>query len=208
LDTLTIERAPLASLVPDPANARSHGPDNLASIVASLRRFGQAEPLIVQQGTNVVIAGNGRLAAKKELGWTDCDVVYLDVDSMDATALGIALNRTADLAGWDDEVLAKLLTQLAADDALEGVGFTEEQLGLLLRSLEDEPTLADRGPSEPPENPVAETGDLWLLGDHRLLCGDSTSVENMARLMGDANASLLVTDPPYLVDYQGEGWDG
>jgi ParB-like chromosome segregation protein Spo0J len=106
LDTLTIERAPLTSLVPDPSNARSHGLDNLASIVASLRRFGQAEPLIVQQGTSVVIAGNGRLSAMKELGWTECDVVYLDVDSMDATALGIALNRTADLAGWDDEVLA------------------------------------------------------------------------------------------------------
>jgi ParB-like chromosome segregation protein Spo0J len=111
LDTLTIERAPLTTLVPDPANARSHGPDNLASIVASLRRFGQAEPLIVQHGTNVVIAGNGRLAAMRELGWTECDVVFLDVDSMDATALGIALNRTADLAGWDDEILAKLLTR-------------------------------------------------------------------------------------------------
>jgi DNA modification methylase len=135
-------------------------------------------------------------------------VVFLDVDSMDATALGIALNRTADLAGWDDEILAKLLTQLAADDALEGVGFTEEQLGLLLRSLEDEPTLADPGPSEPPENPVSRTGDLWLLGDHRLLCGDSTSPEDMSRLMGDTKASLLATDPPYLVDYQGEGWDG
>ncbi len=102
---LTVRRVPLESLHLDPANAREHGPENLEAIVASLQRFGQAEPLIIQESTGRVIGGNGRLVAMKKLGWTDCDVVELDVDDLTATSLGIALNRTADLAGWDEERL-------------------------------------------------------------------------------------------------------
>src|SRR5690349_1210369 len=89
---LAVVRVPLASLVPDPANARTHPQGNLDAIVASLRRFGQAEPLVVQAGTRRVIAGHGRLAAMQALGWSECDVVELDVSGTDATALGIALN--------------------------------------------------------------------------------------------------------------------
>lgn len=106
MSTLTIRRVPIADLVPDPANARTHGDENLDAIEASLRRFGQVEPLLVQAGTGRIIAGHGRLAAMKRLGWPEADVVELDVTSLDATALGIALNRTAELAGWDDEVLS------------------------------------------------------------------------------------------------------
>ncbi len=120
--TLNIQRVPLDSLHLDPSNAREHGPENLEAIVASLKRFGQAEPLVVQKSTRRVIGGNGRLVAMKKLGWTDCDVVEIDVDDLTATALAIALNRTSDLAGWDEETLAKLLQELRAEDALDGVG--------------------------------------------------------------------------------------
>jgi hypothetical protein len=99
---LTVRRVPISDLVPDPANPRSHPDINLDAIVASLRRFGQAEPLIVQTGTLRVIAGHGRLLAMRKLGWPEADVVELDVTGLDATALGIALNRTAELAAWDD----------------------------------------------------------------------------------------------------------
>ncbi len=96
--TLAIQRVPLDSLTLDPANARTHPENNLEAIVASLQRFGQAEPLVVQAGTRRVIGGNGRLVAMRKLGWTECDVVERARDALNATALGIALNRTGELA--------------------------------------------------------------------------------------------------------------
>ncbi len=205
--TLAIRRRPIASLAPDPANARKHGEQNLDAITASLRRFGQAEPLVIQAGTGRVIAGHGRLLAMKQLGWTDCDVVELDVDDLKATALGIALNRTAELAEWDESVLAKLLDELRDQDALDGVGFAPGDIDALLAELDAQAgpaELSDEGPDEPPEDPVSRRGDLWVLGDHRLLCGDSTNADDVARLMAGDKAALIATDPPYLVDYTGE----
>ena len=208
---LPVRRVPLDSLHLDPANARTHGQQNLDAIEASLARFGQVEPLVVHARTGRVIGGNGRLVAMKKLGWTECDAVQLDVDEITATALGIALNRTSELAEWDSEALGSLLQGLREEGALDGVGFDEAAIDELLAELAeiDGPNeIDDPGPEEPPENPVSRPGDLWLLGDHRLLCGDSTRAEDLARLMGDTQAALLATDPPYLVDYQGEGWDG
>lgn len=204
METLRVTRVQIASLRTDPANARLHGDTNLEAIAGSLARFGQAEPLVVQRGSNRVIAGNGRLVAMKKLGWTECDVVELDLDELAATALGIALNRTAELAEWDDGVLARLLDELRNEDALAGVGFTDAEIDQLLAELAaDQPPqeLEDPGPGEPPEQPVSRMGDLWLLGDHRLLCGDSTKPADLARLMAGEKAHLLATDPPYLVDY-------
>jgi hypothetical protein len=117
---LTNRRVPLDALHTDPANARKHGEENMAAIVASLRRFGQAEPLVVHAATGRVIGGNGRLAAMRKLGWTEADVVELDLEAVDATALGIALNRTGELAEWDGEALAQLLQTLRDEGALDG----------------------------------------------------------------------------------------
>ena len=204
MTTLTILRLPLSAIVPDPRNARTHNDRNLAEIRNSLLVFGQAEPLVVQAGTRRLIAGHGRLEVMRRLGWAEADVVELAVDDRQATALGIALNRTAELAGWDDEVLAKALAELKDAVGLEGVGFDEREVERLLR----EAGLVAAGPDdegavEPPVVPVSRPGDLWLLGDHRLLCGDSTSEEDVARLMGEERAALMATDPPYLVDYDG-----
>ncbi|HEV8455440.1 MAG TPA: ParB N-terminal domain-containing protein [Gemmatimonadales bacterium] len=205
---LKVRRVPLDSLHLDPANARSHGPENMDAIVASLRRFGQAEPLVVQKKTGRVIGGNGRLVAMKKLGLTECDVVELDVDDITATALGIALNRTSELASWDEPALAKILEELRAEDALDGVGYSPEDIDALLADLQDADStpaeVDDQGPEEPPEKPVSRVSDLWLLGNHRLLCGDSTKAEDLARLMGGEKAALLSTDPPYCVDYTGD----
>lgn len=206
MNALAIRRVPLDTLAPDPANPRAHPEGNLDAIVASLRRFGQVEPLVVQAGTNRVIAGHGRLAAMKRLGWTEADVVELPVTSLDATALGIALNRSAELAEWEDDILARLLDQLRSENAIEGIGFSEKEIDDLLSDVAD----AGRGESEEddapeaPESPVSRLGDIWLLGEHRLLCGDSTNDEDMARLMDGKKAHLLATDPPYLVNYQGK----
>ena len=122
---LSIRRVPLGELHLDPANVRQHGERNLEAIRASLQRFGQAEPLVVHKPTGRVIGGNGRLVAMRELGWSDADVVELDLDEVQATALGIALNRTGELAEWDEPALAKILESLELEGALEGVGFDE-----------------------------------------------------------------------------------
>jgi len=130
--TLKIKRVPIESLHLDPANARVHPDENLDAIEGSLRRFGQAEPLVVQAKTGRVVGGNGRLAVMKKLGWTECDVVELDIDDLTATGLGIALNRSAETASWDEETLGRLLRELQTEDALSGVGFTDDEVEDLL----------------------------------------------------------------------------
>ena len=119
-NTLTIKRVPISAIHQDPANARSHPDENLEAIEASLRRFGQAEPLVVQASSGRVIGGNGRLVVMRKLGWTHWDVVELEIDDLTATALGIALNRTAEGATWSQEALAGLLQELRAQGGLGG----------------------------------------------------------------------------------------
>jgi DNA modification methylase len=200
---LAIRRVALDAIHLDPSNAREHGPENMEAIVGSLKQFGQAEPLVVQKSTGRVIGGNGRLVAMRKLGWTECDIVEVEVDDLTATALGIALNRTGELATWDEPTLGKLLEELKANDALDGVGYTPEDIDTLLAELEastggDYHGDEDEVP-EPPEEATSRTGDLWILGSHRLLVGDSASVEDVDRLLAGATVHLLNTDPPYNV---------
>jgi len=163
---LSIRRVPLDSLRLDPANARQHPERNLESIRSSLQRFHQAEPLVVQKGTGRVIGGNGRLVAMRSLGWSECDVVEVDVDDLTATALGIALNRTSDLAEWDLSALGWLLESLREEDALEGVGFDESEIAELLASLDaelgDVLGVEENGAPEPPDEVTSRRGDLWI----------------------------------------------
>ena len=198
--TLTIQRVPIDTLHLDPANARLHPDENLDAIEASLRRFGQAEPLVVQASTGRVIGGNGRLVVMKKLGWTECDVVRLDIDDLTATGLAIALNRTAETAAWDEATLGRLLKELQVEQALDGVGFSDDEIEELLANLEDPNAEIDEDEiPEPPDDPVTRPGDLWILGDHRLLCGDSASSEDLDRLLGGAPIHLVNMDPPYNV---------
>lgn len=202
---LTIKRVAISSLRPDPANPRTHDERNVAAISASLERFQQVEPLVVQRGTQRVIAGHGRLAAMRGLGWTDCDVVELDVDDITATGLGIALNRSSELGGWDLPALSAILDTLRAEDALAGVGYSPAEIDALLADLHGEVQMPidDPGPGEPPALPVTRSGDLWTLGEHRLLCGDSTKPEDIRRVLAGEKATLLSTDPPYCLAYTG-----
>lgn len=156
-----------------------------------------------------VIAGNTRLKAAQEMGAKEVPVVWFGGSDLDATAYQIADNRTHEFAEWDEEGLAGLLGTLRAEDALEGVGFDEAELDALLASLSDDadPDIEDPGPEVAPDEPVTRAGDLWLLGEHRLICGDSTDAGTLSLLMGDEVAHLLATDPPYLVDYT-RGSDG
>ena len=212
---LLIERRSVHDLSNDPANARKHNDRNIDAIIASLRRFGQQKPIVIDK-SNVVRAGNGTLEAAKRLGWESIDCVVTNLESSDATAYAIADNRTAELAEWDSEILAAELESLQSDGLLEAAGFTDEELAEMLQANQPELETTEDEVPEPPADPITKPGDLWLLGDHRLLCGDSTKADDVERLMAGAKADLCFTSPPYgqQRDYTEEGkakvadWDG
>lgn len=180
----------------DPANVRKHGEKNLATIKASLSRFGQQKPIVVD-ANGVVRAGNGTLAAMKALGWKEVAIVRSPLAGAEATAYAIADNRTAELAEWDEDALAQTLAalQIEDEDLAIASGFDLKEIEAL--TAPDE-VVEDEVP-EPPEDPITKPGDLWILGEHRLLCGDSTKAEDVERLMAGAKADLMLTDPPYNV---------
>lgn len=195
---MQVIRRPLGELSLDPNNARTHPERNMDAIKASLTRWRQVEPLVVRP-SGIVIGGNGRLEAMRALGWTHADVVEVDVTDAQAAALAVALNRTAELAEWDDDVLTATLQSLADEDPslLVDAGYDEKELAKLIAQT-SEPLEDDEVP-EPPADPVTKPGDLWLLGEHRVLCGDSTKAEDVARVMGGERADCVFTSPPYAV---------
>lgn len=192
---------PIDQLHFDPANARKHDQRNLDAIAGSLAKFGQRKPIVVQRQGMIVRAGNGSLAAARSLGWTKIAAVVVDEDDVAATAFAIADNRTAELASWDEDVLGDLLASLRDDPDFDHLltGFTDAEIARLEGAVEGR-TDPDEVP-DLPEEATTEPGDLWVLGDHRLLCGDATSPEDVERLLDGAEPFLMVTDPPYGVSY-------
>ncbi|HEY5540995.1 MAG TPA: site-specific DNA-methyltransferase, partial [Coriobacteriia bacterium] len=197
---LSVSVVATEALVLDPRNARTHGRRNLEAIGASLSQFGQRRPLVVT-GDMTVIAGNGTLEAARALGWTEIAVTVVPTDwTVDqARAYALADNRTAELAAWDEDVLLESLSELdLAGWDMDVLGF---DLGDELAGVVEDEAL------EPPDEPVTRPGDVWALGEHRLLCGDATKEEDIARLMAGAKAACMWTDPPYGVDYVGKTKD-
>jgi site-specific DNA-methyltransferase (adenine-specific) len=206
---MKLETVPLSSISPDPANTRKHSRRNLDAIKASLRRFGQQKPIVVD-AKGVVLAGNGTLAAATELGWSEIQIVRTALAGVDATAFGIADNRTAELAEWDEN-LADVLASLKAEDfPLAEIGFDEADLAEL--AGEPEPSDADAEPQIDKAEELrakwgVELGQLWQLGDHRIACGDSSRKEDAAKVMVGGLADIVITDPPYGVAYVGKTKD-
>lgn len=194
---MEIKKVNIANLTDDPANVRKHSEKNLAAIKGSLKKFGQQKPIVVDK-RGVVIAGNGTLAAARALGWSEIDVVKSDLEGSQATAYAIADNRTGELADWDAGPLAKTLEALQAIDFdLGEIGFDDADLEKLIPKEVGTEGLTD--PDAVPEQVETrcKPGDLWALGNHRLLCGDSTNVQHVERLMGGERAELCFTSPPY-----------
>ena len=184
----------ITNLSLDPKNARKHSARNLEAIAASLEKFGQRKPIVVHRG--VVLAGNGTLEAAKSLGWTEIDVAEVpdDWDNDTAKAYALADNRTAELAEWDESELAKQLLELQdADWDITELGFDIPALADIESGDEDEIP-------EPPVEPKTKLGDIYQLGRHRLMCGDSTDEATVNRLMNGAKADMVFTDPPYGMD--------
>jgi len=205
---LTIEIVPVDRLIPYARNARTHDEGQVAQIAGSIAEFGFVNPILIGADGSV-IAGHGRLMAARKLGLDEVPVIRLGhLSETQRRALIIADNKIAENAGWDEELLRLELTDLKAEDFnLDLTGFDLSDVDRLLANETGEAQSGgfageDTVP-EPPANPVSRTGDLWLLGDHRLLCGDSTNAEDVKRLMNGERAILFATDPPYLVDYDG-----
>ena len=196
----------ITGLAPYARNARTHSEEQIAQIAASIAEFGFTNPILIG-GDNVIIAGHGRLRAAQMLELPEVPVIVLDhLSDAQRRALIIADNRIAQNAGWDEDLLrAELATLQDMDFDLELIGFDDEELDRLLSDLEA-PGVGDAVDGEddvpePPVDPISRPGDLWIMGAHRLLCGDSTVATDVARLFGAVSPMLMVTDPPYGVEY-------
>ncbi len=200
---LTVEMWPLEKPTPFASNARVVPDSAIAKVAGSIAEFGFRQPIVVD-GEGVIIAGHTRLLAAQRLGMAEVPVhVAEGLSDAQVKAYRLADNRTAQETSWDDELLAIALEELSGEDIdLALTGFDEDELAALLAEPTQGLTDPDEVP-EVPEEPISKTGDLWLLGPHRLLCGDSTNPEDVQRLMDGQRAVLMATDPPYLVDYDG-----
>lgn len=188
---------PIDSVHLDPDNARAHPEWNLDAIKRSYARFGQQRPIVVDsQGT--IRAGNGQWLAAKALGWTHIAAVTTDLAGADLTAFAIADNRTGELSVWNEDALAKALAGIGADLAA-AAGFSQDDLA---KRLGEQAHARDEVLPIKETPPISQPGDVWTLGEHRLLVGDCTIRANWEMLLGKARAALVHTDPPYGVSYQ------
>lgn len=196
-----IELWPLDRLIPYARNARTHSREQIAKIARSIEAFGFTNPILVD-GAQGILAGHGRLDAAKLLKLERVPVIVLDhLTEAERRAYILADNKLALDAGWDDELLASELREIQAMDFdLTIPGFDDAELRKLLGESED--PAADECPPVP-ERAITVAGDLWLLGRHRLLCGDATCREDVERVMAGARADMVFTDPPYGVNYEG-----
>jgi site-specific DNA-methyltransferase (adenine-specific) len=206
--TPKIETRLVADLIPYAANSRTHSDAQVAQIAASIKEFGWTNPILID-GDNTIIAGHGRLLAARKLGMEEVPAIILDhLTKAQQRALVIADNQLALNAGWDMDMLKAEIEDLSLEDFnLDLLGFDEKFLDGL---LEPEPTagLTDEDAvPEVPETPKTVLGDVWVLGNHRLMCGDSTSVDALEKLTEGNLVDMWLTDPPYNVAYEGKTKD-
>lgn len=185
-------------------NSRTHSADQIAQIAASIKEFGFTNPVLVD-ADSTIIAGHGRAKAAKQMGMDEVPCLRLShLTEAQRKAYVIADNKLALNAGWDDELLRQEIAELKdMDFDIDLLGFDLDELSLLMDELETSEGLTDEDAvPEVPEEPVTKLGDVWILGNHRLMCGDSTSIDAVETLMAGQKADMVFTDPPYGVEYQ------
>lgn len=190
-------------------NARTHSDEQVQQVAESIKEFGFTNPVLIDEN-NELIAGHGRTMAAKSIGMKEVPAIRLKgLTAAQKKALRIADNQLALNAGWDEELLRIELGELQElDFNLDVMGFSDEELDLLLDgtgSIDDDEEHGKDAEeiAEPSEDPVVKPGELWLLGDHQLLCGDSTRIDDLVRLCEEGSVDLYLTDPPYNVAYEG-----
>jgi len=200
---MKIEQIQTADLIPYARNTRTHSEAQVAQIAGSIREFGFTNPVLIDV-ENGIIAGHGRVMAAQKLGLEKVPCIRLaHLTDTQRRAYIIADNKLALNAGWDEEMLALELGELGdLDFDLSLIGFDEAELGDLMAETIEGETDPDDVP-EPPVDPVTVPGDVWIMGKHRLMCGDSTSIDAVEKLMDGQKADMVFTDPPYGVDYDG-----
>ena len=199
---------PLGQIIPYARNPRRND-KAVATVAASIAEFGWRQPIVVDEGM-VVLAGHTRLLAAQQLGLETAPVhVAKGLTEAQARAFRIMDNRSSENAEWDNDLLGLELGDLLdAEFDLGLTGFTDEELNALIDGLAEDGTGQQEGEDdipETPEDPTSRPGDLWTLGSHRLLCGDATVATDVARVLGEVKPLLMVTDPPYGVEYD-PGW--
>ena len=194
-----IERWPLDQLIPYVRNARTHSEDQVAQIAASIIEFGWLNPVLIDDAGNV-IAGHGRLLAARKLGLETVPVIRAShLTPLQVQAYRLADNRLAELSDWNEELLAEEFAALRDEDIDLGLlGFDEAAIDRLL--AESAAGAADEAP-EPPKDPISRAGDLWICGQHKVLCGDATVLANIESVLAGELADMCFCDPPYNVDY-------
>ena len=203
----TVERWPLARLIPHARNARTHSEAQVAQIAGSIAEFGFVNPVLVG-ADGVIVAGHGRVMAARKLGLTEAPVIVLaHLTPTQRRALMIADNQIASQAGWNDEMLAAELAALKDEDFdLDLLGFDDADLDRLLAGVIEEGEDPDEAP-EPPTDPISRPGDISICGEHRVLCGDATVLSDVEALLGGELADMTFCDPPYNVNYANSAKD-
>lgn len=202
--TTEMQMTPIDLLVPYANNARTHSADQIMKLRSSLREFGFVNPILIDRQYNV-IAGHGRLAAAKAEGFTEVPCVYVDhLTEAQKKAYILADNRMAEDAGWDEEMLRVEIEALQEQSFdLSLTGFDTDDLAKLLAGAEEEHDDDFDEDAALEARAFVEPGDIWLVGRHRLMCGDSTKPEQVALLMDGKKANVCITDPPYNCAYEG-----
>jgi DNA modification methylase len=201
-----LEFVRVENLIPYARNSRTHSDAQVAQIAASIKEFGFTNPVLIDQ-ENGIIAGHGRVLAAQKLNLKDVPCLRLGyLTEIQKRAYVIADNKLALNAGWNDEMLALEFSELAEFEFdVELTGFTQEEIDALMPQQIEEGLTDEDAVPELPKEPVTKVGDVWILGNHRLMCGDSTSIDAVDKLMDGNKAHLLHTDPPYGVSYDGKG---
>lgn len=200
---LTLSRKALSDLHPAPYNPRKISKEQLERLRLSIEEFDLVEPIIWNKQTENVVGGHQRLAILHDLGRTETDVVVVDLSPAKEKALNLALNKIS--GDWDYIKLKEVIIEIDTGEfPIELTGFDYQELkGLIDYEKQNLITDADLDEvPEPPDDPISKPGDLWLMGNHRLVCGDSTNAAEVTRLMNGQQAHMIVTDPPYNVNYE------
>ena len=201
---LKIEYRKTAELLPYARNARTHSDAQVAQLASSIKEFGFNNPVAID-GDGMILCGHGRVMAAQRLGLDEVPTVCLShLSELQKKAYILADNKLALNAGWDNDMLKIELEDLKSSDFnLDLIGFSNEELDEIMNQDEEPEVEDDDYNVMVPEEPKAKLGEIYILGKHRLMCGDSTSIQDVEKLMGEQQADLLLTDPPYNVDYEG-----
>lgn len=202
---MKITQRKVEELIPYARNSRTHSDAQIAQIAASIKEFGWTNPILVD-GENGIIAGHGRLMAARKLGHTEVPVIELkDMTETQKKAYIIADNQLAMNSGWDTSMLSLELADLQADGFdLDLIGFDPKELNKLLEPEQIEGLTDEDAVPEVPKDPKTKPGDIYILGNHRLMCGDSTSIDAVEKLVNGSKIDLCYTDPPYGINEKGD----